>query len=61
MQDVMDHMEKRVKSRFSHRRILIKPPTEFEPRKPKQARQWNVETPVLHVETVDESTWERIL
>ena len=33
MQDVMDHMEKRVKSRFSHRRILLKPPTEFEPRK----------------------------
>ena len=32
MQDVMDHMEKRVKSRFSHRRILIKPPTDFEAR-----------------------------
>ncbi|GAX83598.1 hypothetical protein CEUSTIGMA_g11023.t1 [Chlamydomonas eustigma] len=30
MVDVMDHMEKRVKSRFSHRRILITTPSHFE-------------------------------
>ena len=34
MQDVMDHMEKRVRSRFSAQRILVTPPLEFEPRAP---------------------------
>lgn len=41
MQDVMDHMEKRVRSRFSAQRILVTPPLEFEPRAP-QVRAENV-------------------